>query len=413
MNRRTLLLSAFAAAALSPALAQAQAGPTTLGQALRQALVSNPRLTAADRDIGMADGRRQQAGAYPNPRLGAEVDNVTNASRRPETTLQLSQLIELGGKRDARVAAALGDYDSARWQREAVRLAVLSETASAFVALLGAQRRLQLHEREVAALDRLAPVMQRRLEAGAASAADVARVQVAIDLARADRERGRADIAGERWALAAAMGVEGAAVAAVAGALDQVAQPPAWNAVLGGIEANPQLMRWTAIGAQRAGQVLAARAKAVPDLEATVGWRYWADTNDHGVRLGVSVPIPLLDQNRGGIREAQESAAKVESERKTDRLALLATVGRAYETVQGALRELDLLRRSALPNARTAFDGLERGYGEGRYSLLELLDGYRMLFGAQRREIDALVSFHAAIATIEGLTGTAFTLAGR
>ena len=59
-----------------------------------------------------------------------------------ETTLLLSQLIELGGKRDARVAAALGDYDAARYEREATRLELLSETDVAFIGALAAQRRI-------------------------------------------------------------------------------------------------------------------------------------------------------------------------------------------------------------------------------------------------------------------------------
>ena len=60
--------------------------------------------------------------------------------------------------------------------------------------------------------------------------------------------------------------------------------------------------------------------------------------------------------------------------------------------------------------ARNAFEGVEGGYSQGRYTLLELLDAQSSLTDAAMRELDALVTFHTALATIEGLTGRPVTL---
>ena len=219
--RAVWALCATCVVAWSPAVvAQGQkAGPLTLPQALQRAANANPRIAAADRTIGMADGRREQANALPNPTLGVEVDNFASgqsgAVQGAETTLQLSQLIELGGKRDARVQAALGDYDAARWEREAARLELLSETTIAFVEALSAQRRIQLLERQAAALEKLVPLMQRRVEAGASSPAEVSRTQAAVGLARLERERARTALAVARRELAALMGMDRPDFAAV------------------------------------------------------------------------------------------------------------------------------------------------------------------------------------------------------
>jgi outer membrane protein TolC len=78
-----------------------------------------------------------------------------------ETTLQLSQLIELGGKREARIAAGTAELEAARWERAAVRLDLLSETAIAFFEVLSAQRRIDVYDLQIAALDRLTPLLQR------------------------------------------------------------------------------------------------------------------------------------------------------------------------------------------------------------------------------------------------------------
>jgi cobalt-zinc-cadmium efflux system outer membrane protein len=54
---------------------------------------------------------------------------------------------------------------------------------------------------------------------------------------------------------------------------------------------------------------------------------------------------------------------------------------------------------------------MQSGYTLGRFTLLELLDIRGSLLQAQLREQEALATFHVAVATIEGLTGTPLTLA--
>jgi outer membrane protein, heavy metal efflux system len=153
-------------------------------------------------------------------------------------------------------------------------------------------------------------------------------------------------------------------------------------------------------------------------VQVFAGWRHfnqvWNGTtfeaNDNAVRLGLSVPLPVWDQNIGGIEAARESLSKVQAERASNRLALVLTLGRAYDTLVGAGREIDLLRTSTIPNARTAVDGMESGYREGRYTLLELLDVESSSTQASLRELDALLSFHISVAIIEGLTGAALKI---
>ncbi|MFX6994797.1 TolC family protein, partial [Acinetobacter baumannii] len=87
------------------------------------------RLTAAERDIGIAGGLRIQAGVLPNPDVSFELDNALGSGpykglRSAETNLQLSQLVELGGKREARIAAGEAGIGTAVWQRRATRLEV-------------------------------------------------------------------------------------------------------------------------------------------------------------------------------------------------------------------------------------------------------------------------------------------------
>ena len=388
----------------------------TLGTALQRALAASPRLTAAERDVGIATGRRIQAGALLNPELSYEQDNsfgsgIYRGTKSAETTLQISQLFELFGKRDARIAAGQAGLEAAAIERKAVRLQILSETAIAFLSVLGLQRRIQILDDQVAAIDRISPLLQRRVDAGAASPAETGRAEVASALVKVDRERTKAALASARRELAVLMGDTSAKFAAVSGRFDTTGRPPSFRAVIAAIDANPQLVRWNAVYAQRNAELLLARLKPYPDVRLSAGWRHYNETGDDAVRLSVTVPIPVFDQNQGNILSAQESLAKTKAEREANRKTLLIIAGRAYDTVQGSLRELSVLRDLAIPKGRAASDAISEGYGQGRFTLLEVLDAQASLAQAQLREQEALQNFHVAVATIEGLVGNPFALA--
>ncbi|MBN9086406.1 MAG: TolC family protein [Reyranella sp.] len=410
--RAVWTLCATAVVCASPVAAQTQRASTlTLPQTLQRVVAVNPRLAAADRTIAMSHGRRQQAGALPNPSVGFDVDNFAPSGSVPgqavETTLLLSQLVELGSKRDARVAAALGDYDAARYEREATRLELLSEATVAFIGALAAQRRIALLDRHVAALERLVPLMQRRLEAGASSPAEVTKIQGAIGFTRLERERSRVAQSLAQRELGVLMGLDTPDFTAVSGNLGGMPRLAPFDAIVKAIADNPQLMRWTAVRARRDADLLSARLKAVPDVTASVGWRRYGDTPENALRLGISMPIPVLDQNRGGIREAQELAQRTEAEREINRLTLIVTVGKAYDTAASALQQIDLLRRTVLPATRSTLSTIETGYEQGRFTVLEILDAYQRVADAELMEHDALNMLHTSLATIEGLTGSA------
>ena len=87
-------------------------GVLSLRDVLRLALLRNPELSAFTYERRAAEARELQAGILPNPSFSAELENVagtgstTKDVRSAETTLQLSQFIELGGKRAKRLRLA-------------------------------------------------------------------------------------------------------------------------------------------------------------------------------------------------------------------------------------------------------------------------------------------------------------------
>jgi cobalt-zinc-cadmium efflux system outer membrane protein len=78
-------------------------GVITLRKALALALMHNPQLKAFSWDVRVSEARQLQASLWPNPELDIEVEEAGGGGGRSgfdaaETTIALSQLIELGDK---------------------------------------------------------------------------------------------------------------------------------------------------------------------------------------------------------------------------------------------------------------------------------------------------------------------------
>src|SRR6187402_471561 len=80
-------------------------------EALQNTLENSPQLAVYPYEQRAAEARALQAGLRPNPELEMEVENVAGSgdysgTQNAEYTLTLSQVIELGDKRQSRQALA-------------------------------------------------------------------------------------------------------------------------------------------------------------------------------------------------------------------------------------------------------------------------------------------------------------------
>ena len=58
-----------------------------------------------------------------------------------------------------------------------------------------------------------------------------------------------------------------------------------------------------------------------------------------------------------------------------------------------------------MPGARRVLEATSEGYRQGKFSLLDVLDAQRTLFEARGQYIEALATYHKAVAEAERLIG--------
>jgi cobalt-zinc-cadmium efflux system outer membrane protein len=385
-------------------------GAITLREALAAALLGNPELIAAAGEIRMRDGLAVQAGLLPNPSLSAELENVGGSGdfqgvESAESTLKLSQLIELGGKRGKRMELAALERDSARWNYEVRRVTMLADTAKAFIAVVALQQRVGVLDSVVRLTNESAAALDAQVRAGAAQPAEAMRARVAVGQAEILRTQRAGELAAARVQLAAMWGSPSPRFDRAIGALDAIAPPPPLDALLAGLESNPDLARWATAIAQRDASLTLEQARAVPDLTVTAGPRYFSDTEEVGLVFELGLPLPIFDRNQGAIAGARAERERANAERQAARTAAHSELAQAHERLRVAYEQAVALRERMVPAAEAARRLTDEAYRAGAVRALDVLDAQRTAVELREQAIEALAAYHSALVDVERLSG--------
>src|SRR6516165_3905877 len=264
--KRILLLLSLAGG-LPSAIAEptATGKPLTLAEAIVLTLQRNPELSGFSWDIRAAEARIIQAKLSPNPEFSVDGEDLTKtggAGEGIQNTIQLSQLIELGGKKKSRVREAQFDWEGSQWDYQAKRLDVLKATSTAFVDVLAAQSSLHLKQDSLAIAEAAVPATRTRVDAGKAAAVELVRAQTAVGSARIELEEAKRELQKARLNLVAQWGEKKASFPNVIGNLEQVREPPPLESLKQKLQRNPIPARWTTKSKKRKPPWLFARREA-------------------------------------------------------------------------------------------------------------------------------------------------------
>ncbi len=381
--------------------------PMTLQEALRRAAAAHPGLAAASFGVVAAEARARQAAARPNPELGIEIENLSgdlNGAREVEASLRLAKRFELGGKRGARVAVAGEERSLAESDLETARHDLAREVRGDFVRGLAAQRELELARETLSIAQEVAASAQKKVEAGALPAVEAMRARVAISTAQIAWERARDEsrLALERLALHWG---GGPVPDQVEGSLDSLRAVPIADTLISRLADNPDLARFLANDRMRRARLRLERSRGNPDVELSGGLRRLEAEDQETFLLGLSVELPILDRNQGEVRAAAADLERSSLERERARRDLERELREQVARLRIAQAEVRGLRRIVLPGAQEVYEGVRKGYEQGRFTYLDVLEARRSLADARRAEIAALSELEQSRIEIDRLTG--------
>ncbi len=401
------------AAAPPPGAAENPTGPITLRDALALAMRQSPELASVAWEVRARESAAIQAGRPPNPVADILFEDIGASGllrddgvvAGMQATVQLSQLIELGGKRAARRSLAGLDRDLAEWDFEAARIDVLTRVTAAFLDVLVSQQAVALSDRARALVEQVEQTVRSRVDAGVASPIEQTKAGVALAMARIEAQRAQRSLAADRVALAALWGHPSAVFASAEGDLQSSPVLPSFDTLAQHVARNPEVARWATEIAQRDAARALQSARAVPDLTVTAGYRRLTDIDSNAFVVGASMPLPFIDRNQAGVQAAAQRVAQAREAARAARARVTTQLAAAYRDLAISHDEAAALADGVLPGARSAFASVEEGYRLGRFGYLEVLDAQRTLVSAETQHLRALADAHKAAAQVERLIG--------
>lgn len=377
------------AAADAPGSSVEGSGPLTLGGAWSLVLSHSPELAAAAMEIDWRKAMSENAAAIPNPELEMSTENFGGSNETSgfdvaETTLQIAQTIELGGKRAARRRLARDKRQTARHEFADDLLRVGRDTRIAYIEVVRAQRRVDTVAELVDAARETFDTMGDDAAASAAARVEVS--QAEIELRHAQSEHRRA-----RYELAALWGEE-PRFATVVDTLDEPAPLPRLTALVDRIDSHPRIAAARAVlAAAEAGRDL-ARAGAVPDITPSFGARRFHESDETAFVVGLSLPLPLFDRKSGERRAARIRARQAREALRSVEIEVRSRLLQAHEALSAAHNEADVLRTEILPEARRAFEDAADSHRHGLLGRPVVLGARRAWRDVEGRAIDALAA---------------------
>ena len=296
--------------------------PGTLREFESLALTSNPSLGEAQARVEALRGKWVQVGLLPNPTAGYAASEVGNEGHSGQQGFYVGQEFVTGGKLRLNRNVTSQEIRRASQRLEAQRQRVLTDVRIGYYDVLIAQRRVELSRELQQSTTEALKMVRASVEAkDVATKSDELQARVENESAAILVQNAEAARTSAWLQLAAVAGNPGMPQSMVSGdvgsELPEVdfeearARLLAASPEMGAAMAEVNRARWS---------ISQAKAQVVPNVDLQTMRQRDNSTGYWITGIQATVPVPVLNRNQGGIRQAQ--AELVAAHRAADRVEL-------------------------------------------------------------------------------------------
>lgn len=399
---------------LSPPRA-AQAEPSlpappglTVAEALARAYRNRPEIKAFAADLKSAEVKRKQAALPPNPELGLELDNLGGAlpaDEVRETTLSLSQTIEVAGKPGARTNKVAAEILRLRHEQTTVWLDLAAEVKEAYLAVQSTRERLALQLEAEQIAKELADIIHERVAAGELAATEETRAEARRGEATAESKKAKRLQTEAELNLATLLSDPDLPIVTAVTGLTQEVVIPERQTLLAGVQDSPLLALRRSESKLAAAGLSLEQANAWSDPTLSLSVREIPDLDGRAVAVGVAIPLPFFQRNQTAIAEALATETKAAANETAAGLRLRTEVAKAHGTLVAAEQEAHTLRSEVLSRATEAAAAVREGFRAGKFRYSDVLESSHSLVAVKIRHLDAILDLHLAAIALDRLLG--------
>jgi cobalt-zinc-cadmium efflux system outer membrane protein len=400
----------------------APAGPAlTLADIERMAEENNPTLAQAEAAIRAAQGRRRQAGLFPNPTVGYQGEELAFRAfnEKSEHFFFVEQTIPLGGKLRKGRLVFEKEVAAAEAEAAAQKQRVLNTVRMLYFEALGAQQRVELR-RELARIAREAVAITAELfNVGQADRPDFLESEIEAQRVELELVSAENDLEQAWRLLTSVAGKPELRPGRLAGNLEAATTPIDQDAfIMTLLVSSPEIKSARAEVERAEAELQRARAGRVPDLFVRGGIGYSNElletaTGPTGRKTGpeasveIGITLPIFNRNQGRVAAASAELVIAEREMKRLELVLRARMAQAFREYNNARIAVERYQKVILPRAETAYKLYLTSFRQMAAAYPQVLIAQRTLFQVREDYLNALVDLRQNATRIEGflLTG--------
>jgi cobalt-zinc-cadmium efflux system outer membrane protein len=400
---RVVLIASLAVPSFAPGLCAQSAGTAVSRvDAVSQALTNGPLVAVARADTMAAFAQLLTARAFQNPALSVEYTKSA-----PQYHFRVEQPIDLPGIRGLRINSAQSARMAAALQYAYARASVALDADTTYTRALAARARSNLSLRNAADADSLLKIAAARRSAGDASDLDVELATVFAGQAANSAVTDSLIYLSVLLDLQSVMGFTDPGVSIYPS--DSLALPPP-------VPAASRAIPGIALPVQAAARMLESAQSALRverrGIFSGISLAAGFETHDPsgGEKgflpvLGVVVPLPVLNRNRGPIAQARADEMRASASLQLARVQSRTEIARAERELSIAMRRVVLDQSIVAAANRVAAMSLT-AYREGASPLAASLEAQRSAREALMQYVDDIAAAWIATAELRVLTMT-------
>lgn len=403
-------------AELLPQHHEGVSGPAlTLDEIEQMALLENPDIRVAARQVAVVEAHIPAAGALDDPMLGyrgwgAPLSQPWNYNAA-QNMFMVSQTFPGFGKRGLRGDIARTGVTEAKAALENTRLNVRVQVRTAFYDLLQAQDELRIHDEHVAIARQAVDAARIKYTVGKVPQQDILKAQVALTRLAEHLIHFEKDADVARARLNTLLGRDPATSLNVRGDYGIPEHLPGTETLEKlALASRPDLAQaHAATEKSRQEQALASKAYA-PDFTVSGGYMLMPDGTDKRNRYMVegSINLPWLNHRKhdSEIAQAKAKASEQDAEFAALRNAAFGQIQEALSKAKAAKRLANVYHNALQPQAEATLRSTVIAYENNSTDLLNLLDSQTSVVDIDLAYFQALADFEIQFADLELAVGT-------
>ncbi len=379
----------------------------SLANALAVAIEKNPQLQSSMDQIDAAIGSLRQSKLYPNPVLELLAEEMPSSElglNQSQNLVGITQPIITGGKRGLGIKVSEKSKEKNELERDTVLLAVIADTKKAFYKVVADQEGYAIAKKVEEIAQGIYESEKVRFEAGEVAITNVLRAEVELSKSRNLVSNAEGNLQNSIKELQTAMGIPEETIGGVTGKL--LTQPAELS--LHDLELkmnnNQPLLKVSMKNIEIAEtQLTLEKRQAIPDINVSAGYKRLTQENVDTVQMGIEIPAPFFNRNQGNIQKGKALSRKAKSENLSVYNDLLFQLKKNFNSYHVERRRVVEFRDKILPKAEESLKLIERGYKEGEFNYIDLLDAQRTWAETRISYIESLKNLNLLIADIERL----------